>query len=557
MDSNHSIGEKQLDQSGFLRIVVQWWADLWPLMILLVSFLAIFKFLMRAGTLPEEAYQQVWIASSLCARVGILWLPILALSLLALYRGNWNCHWSAVSESSAIRVFVTGIAALLAWNYVIMDCNHYFAQWHLMDRGLLAGLVVLIWYSPLAVFPFCLILVAFQGQFHHPDNLLPHFWTEKNLALRMLALFVGYHALVLCFGRRRWPFVYCLLLLLAAHYWPSGWSKVKLRWLLHNDLSLVSFSSYANGWRSWLSYEEIVSQSHRFRPFSVLACVFTQVAETIVIFLVWRSKKNVPERSNATQYLGNMLHRWRLPGILIMLMALHIGIWQHSGICFLTWIVVELLLLGYVWALIRRDDSLLKFSTIQQVCFIVLVILGNRWCESTRFSWFETRACYAYRVEALDESGDWKSVPAPVLAPYDFAFTWTVCNYLYPEKQLNYLRYGNVANSIKANEINALASVEDFYALEQEKGLVSYDAKKAEQFKKFLATYFANLNQSSKAMWLDTFQRPCEIVSSPRPDAYLGNGKVSRVRVKRVTTFYDGKEYFEPRVEQLFEVDIE
>ena len=113
-----------------------------------------------------------------------------------------------------------------------------------------------------------------------------------------------------------------------------------------------------------------------------------------------------------------------------------------------------------------------------------------------------------------------------------------------------------MTNYIKANEINALTSVEGFYALEQEKGLVSYDAKKAEQFKKFLATYFANLNHSSKAMWLDKFQRPCEIVSSPRSDAYLGNGKVSRVRVQRVTAFYDGKEYFEPRVEQLFEIDI-
>ena len=221
---------------------------------------------------------------------------------------------------------------------------------------------------------------------------------------------------------------------------------MKLRWLLHNDLSLVSFSSYANGWHSRLSHEEIVTLSQQFKPFSVLAGVFTQVAETIVIFLVWRSKKDEQKRSTSTQYLGNIIHRWRLPVILVMLMALHIGIWQHSGICFLTWIVVELLLLGYVWVLIRRDDSLLKFSTIQQVCFIVLVILGNRWCEGTRFSWFETRACYAYRVEALDESENWKSVPAPVLAPYDFAFTWTVCNYLYPEKQLKYLKYGNAVS---------------------------------------------------------------------------------------------------------------
>jgi len=114
-----------------------------------------------------------------------------------------------------------------------------------------------------------------------------------------------------------------------------------------------------------------------------------------------------------------------------------------------------------------------------------------------------------------------------------------------------------MANSTTANEINALTSIEDFYALEQEKGVVSHDAKKTEQFKKFLATYFGNLNHSSKVMWLDKFQRPCEIVSSPRPSAYLGNGKVSRVRVKRVTTFYDGEDYFEPRVEKLFEIEIE
>jgi len=436
-----------------------------------------------------------------------------------------------------------------------MDCNQYFDQWHLLDRAMLASLAMLVWWSPLAVLPFCLVLVAFQGQFHHPDDLLPHFWTEKNLAVRMLALFSAYHALVLCFGRRRWPFVFCLLLLLATHYWPSGWSKIRLGWLLHNDLSLVSFSSYANGWRSWLSHQQLVSQSQDFGRVSSLAGIFTQVAETSVIFLVWRCKTNLESHDRKNRF-GLMVHRWRLPGILVMLALLHIGIWMGSGICFMTWIVVDLLLLGFVLSLIRRNDSSLRFSTTQQICFVILVLLGNRWSENTRFSWFETRACYAYRLEAIDEFGDLRSIPAQTLAPYDFAFTWTVCNYLYPKKQLK-LRYGNVTNAFAANEINSLTSVDDFFALEQEKGTVSYQPEKTEQLKQFLRVYFGNLNQRLKNQWLQKFQRPCEIVSSPRDNAYLGTEKIARVIVKRVTTFYDGNVYSEPRVEKLFEVDIE
>ena len=108
-----------------------------------------------------------------------------------------------------------------------------------------------------------------------------------------------------------------------------------------------------------------------------------------------------------------------------------------------------------------------------------------------------------------------------------------------------------------ANEINALTSIEDFYALEQQKGAVSYDPEQTEKFKNFLKIYFSNLNQRPKQLWLNKFQRPCEIVSSPRPNAYLGTEKVSRVIVKRVTTFYDGKVYTEPRVEKILEVDIE
>lgn len=510
---------------------------------------------MHAGELAEEVYQQFFIAPAMVTRVGVLWLPVLGLTLIALYLGKWDCRWSVVSESVAIRIFVTGLAAVLVWNYALMDCNQYFGQWHLIDRILLGSLVALIWWSPAAVLPFCFILVAFQGQFHHPDNLLPHFWPEKNLAVRMLALFCAYYGLVLSFGRRRWPFVFFLLLLVATHYWPSGLSKLRMRWLLHNDLSLVSFSSYANGWQSWLSPQEIVSQSQGFKHFSFLSGVYTQVAETIVIFLVWRSGKKQELSEGSNTRLG-MISRWRVPVILLMVAGLHIGIWMGSGICFMTWIVVDLLLLGFVLSLMRRDDWSLRFSTVQQICFIVLVLYGGRWSESTRFSWFETRACYAYRVEAIDELGNVRPVPAEILAPFDFAFTWTVCNHLYPEKQLKLL-FGNVTNYISANEINALKTVDDFYALEQEKGAVSYDPEKTEQFKKFLKAFFSNLNQSAKFKQLDWIQRPCEIVSSPRDNAYLGSGKVSRVIVKRVTTFYDGEVYTEPRVEKIFEVDIE
>jgi len=511
---------------------------------------------MYAGQLPEESYRQFFIAPALWGRVGFLWLPILVFVLLILNHGKWNYRWSLVPESVAIRFFVTGLAAVLAWNYVIMDCNQYFGQWHLIDRALLAICVALVWLSPLAVVPFCVILVAFQGQFHHPHDLLPHFWTEKNLAVRMLALFSAYHALILCFGRKKWPFVFCLLLLLATHYWPSGWSKIRMGWLLHNDLSLVSFSSYANGWQSPLSHQHIVTQSQAFGHFSFLSGVFTQAAETFVIFLVWRSRERSGPSKSWREGLGMVFTRWRLPVILLMLPALHIGIWMGSGICFMTWIVVDLMLFGLVLALMRRDDRSLRFSSVQHICFVVLVLLGSRWSENTKFSWFETRACYAYRIEAIDQIGNLRSVPAQTMAPYDFAFTWTVCNYLYSEKQLN-LRFGNVTNYKAANEINSLANVEELYALERVKGTVSFDPVKTEQMKSFLQAYFANLNQNPKLLWLDRFQRPCEIASSPRPNALLGSQKVSRVIVKRVTTFYDGEVYTEPRVEKIFEVDIE
>ena len=549
--------DRSLATPSFLRNHAQkMWDDLWPIAVLLFGFMAIFRVLMFAGSLPQESYQRFFIAPALVMRLGLLGLPILACVVLALYRGEWNFRWSAVSESNAIRIFVTGVAAVMAWNYVVMDCNQYFGQWHLVDRILLASLFALIWWSPFAVLPFCFVLVSIQGQFHHPDNLLPHFWPEKNLAVRMLALFSAYHGLVLLFGGRKWPFVFCALLLVATHYWPSGYSKLRVRWLFHNDLSLVSFSSYANGWRSWLSPQEIVAQSQSFGHTSLLSGIFTQVAETIVIFLVWRSRGNRESPDQPKGLLGT-IRRWFPAAILFMLASLHVGIWMGSGICFMTWIVVDLFLLVFVCSLIWRDDPSLRYSTIQQICFIVLVLLGNRWSEATRFSWFETRACYAYRLEAIDESGIVRSVPARTLAPYDFAFTWTVCNYLYPEKQLEKLRFGNVTSPMAANEINALTSIEDFYALEQQKGAVSYDPEQTEKFKNFLKIYFSNLNQRPKQLWLNKFQRPCEIVSSPRPNAYLGTEKVSRVVVKRVTTFYDGKVYTEPRVEKILEVDIE
>lgn len=498
---------------------------------------------------PETFYSASSIHVALLEHYPVLAMYAIAAGILLLWYFRLQLRWADVGLEP-YRFFAVVLAMALAWNYALMDCNHYFGQWHLADRCLLVLLSVAVWFSPFALIPYLSSLALFQGQFNYPaEGLIPHFWQEKALPMRLLVLFGSCAMLSVGTKYRKWPVLLLILTFVACHYWPSAWSKVEMEWIRHNDLSLVVLSAHANGWRQDLSFEELAQVSNQLAGSSGLAAVSTQVVELAVVMLV------LPSVSFRRKRSGSYLPYFTV-AILLALAQLHLGIVVFSGVFFLNWLITDIALALLVLTFARSKDEQIRFSATQFIAFLLLVISGSWWIEQTRFSWFETRLCYSYRFEAEFEDGGRQVLPAEVFSPHDFAFTWTVMDFLYPGKQLA-VSYGNAADEETMNLVNSARSFEEIFSLEQSHGIVLYSEERVEAMKGFLARFFSNRNKNlEEPSWLDSIQRPCEIISHPKTGDGPRSVAIARIRAIRVTTFFDGSTFDEVRREDLFVVDI-
>ena len=537
--------EKDSPPSFFLRTQV----ELLPTAALLFVSLTLINVLSRLRGRPETFYSATSIHVNLLEQYPVLALIAIAVGILFLWYFRQQLRWADVGLEP-YRWFAVVLALALAWNYALMDCNHYFGQWHLADRCLLVLLAIAVWASPFVLLPFLFSLVLFQGQFSFPaDGLIPHFWQEKALPIRLLVLIGSCAMLSTVTKHRKWQLLFLMLTFVACHYWPSAWSKVEMGWIQHNDLSLVVLSAYANGWRQDLSFDELAQVSNQLAGFSGLAAVLTQVVELAVVLLVLPA--NLVRRK-----LSRACMPYFTVAILLALALLHLGIVVFSGVFFLNWLITDIALALLIFVLARREDEQIRFSAAQFIAFLLLVFSGSWWIEQTRFSWFETRLCYSYRFEAEFEGGGRQILPAEVFSPHDFAFTWTVMDFLYPGKQLA-VSYGNAADEKTTSLVNTARSIEEILSLERSHGIVLYDKERVEAMKEFLTRFFSNRNENlEKPSWLDSIQRPCEIISHPRQPNSLSSAAITKVRAIRVTTFFDGATFDEVRKEELFVVDI-
>lgn len=514
------------------RQVWVFFETLWPVVVMVCLFVCINSWLVQFARLSEADYRQPIIIVRFFGQLGWQGMAIGAVVLCLLWKSKFEIpQWHDLG-SWHLRAFITLVAASLAWNFSVLDRNAYFAQWHLLDRILLVLCIPLIAYRPYGVFVFLLILIPFMNQFRHPGCLM-FMYPEKHHLTDVLVLFSSY--LLLRLNRKRdWPFYFVLLCLVAAHYWPSGIVKLRMHWLWENELSNMIFSSHANGWLAGWTNDSIMRIHYLMRWIDFPLRVFTLVIELAALCLLWNRRINL--------------------GIVFSWVLLHMGIAATSGICFLNWIVLDL---GIVFLLRRpiAENRQSIFHWPGAVISTLLIFFGSYWVNTSTFAWFDTRMCYSYRLSAETESGGHYRVMPSSLAPYDFAFTWNLFEYLDSDKQLP-IRYGNARSKEIARLVKQITTADELFAAEQEFGKVFYDEHMTETYREFVRTFFSELNRRPKSSWLGWIQRPADMISSRVDGAYGFESQIKAITVLQITTLFDDRQFREIRTKQLMRIEI-
>ena len=488
-------------------------------------------------SIPPDSFGQPFLAVAfLQALFQLSWkhlLFLLPITLLVAIRcSSVKCGWPDLENGQAIRFVVVTAAAVLAWPFSTYDYNLYLDQAHMLDRLLLISLFAAVIWRPTFAGPFLLILLPLIAQLEVP--LGGFRWTIPYLPIRVLVLFVAMQLTgPIGQGWKTSHFRFGLGCLLAAHYWPSGWGKLKFAWLSQDHVYFLLPSTYANGWLG------------RLEP------------ETIDWLTSWLATLNTPIKL-ATLGLecGALLFLWKRQVSLVMLagwILFHVGIFLASGICLWQWCAVELAILLVAW----KSPCFFDGYSKRRLWLSVALILGMHMCiRPAALAWLDARATYTYRFRATTETGREIWLAPDFFAPVQYEFSLNQFHYVVRQPTLP-VGWGATSNpAIAALLVNA-RTAEEVLAIERKHGAVRYERDGAIRLERFLKRFIGNYNRRrSKVTWLSTLAAPPRVWTYSDTDPYAITEAISSVDVHQLLSFYDGGRYNEIRTRPVLELEI-
>lgn len=510
-------------------------------------FVLLEKSVRAAGDLPEEYYFQPFLFVELVERAVrsagwwlLLFIPIgltagvLLVRVPSFRRGLvrlWH-SWSDLEHSPVLRVFIGFVAFIAAWAFSTYDYNLYFDQSHYADRLLLLLLAGLLCWRPVFVFPFLLLLVTIIAQFNHPIGSFS--WSEPILLVRVLVLFGAAFLIRLLTGHlRSADFLFVLCCLIASHYWVSGFGKLQLGWFMQDHIYYLLPATYANGWLGFMEPETVAALTRRLSWLNGPMKAGTLLIECGALVSLWR--------------------RGLFRGFLVAWIALHLGIFFVTGICFWKWMVLD----AAVWFVFFRRNSprIPIFTRNHFLLALILIGGGARWFRPVELAWYDTRASYTYRFEAHGESGAVYALPPSFFAPYDYQFTLSNFGYLTRQPHL-YIVWGATQQRAVANALVHATSPGDVWALEAEFGATTFDPRRSATFNNFLQRFVGDWNRrTSRSAWWAWLQAPPQLWTFPRSVSFRAREQIQRVVVYQVTSLYDGEHVADIRKRAVREID--
>ena len=242
-------------------------------------------------------------------------------------------------------------------------------------------------------------------------------------------------------------------------------------------------------------------------------------------------------------------------------MLFHLGIFALSGICAWTWIVLDLSFFVFFW---KKEvvQAIPIFTREHLLLSLILISGGLFWFKTAPLAWYDTRVSYAYRFEAVGESGTRYSLPPRFFDPYNHRFTLASFASLV-DRPLLPLVWGGVGDRALADTLLQTWTLDEVKTLELEIGTNRYDASQAAVFDDFIQKFIHNLNDQLFSNthfhlpWLHLLHPPPLFWSFSRANAYNGEEPIMQVYLSLVTALYDGKHYVETPKEAMRRIDIQ
>ncbi|MGH7577212.1 MAG: hypothetical protein ACREM1_19050 [Longimicrobiales bacterium] len=497
--------------------------------------------LRRGSALPAAAYEKGLLVMAQLRILATSGAPgVLALAAGALLLGaairsrSLGPRWTDLEPDARLRWLVGTLVALLAFVFATHDYNFYFDRGYWFERTLVVTLVPLVVWRPAFTLVFLAALLPIGWQFFHPIGGFS--WAPASLPIRVVNLFAAWWLLRLVTRRvRTADFVFVLCCLIAAHYWVSGWGKLRLGWVATDQVGFLLPSTYANGWLGFLDPTTIGALARALGTLNVPMKAGTLLVECGALLMLSR-------RTTV---------RW----FLLAAIALHIAIFALTGIGFWLWTIVDALVLILVFG--RRRPDVPIFTRPHFALAVILIGGGAIWFRPTPLVWLDARATYTYRLEAISESGNVHTLPPAFFAPYDYQFTLGGFRYLVDAPRLA-ITWGATHDARLAAALNAARTPERILALESELGRNDYDAARAARFDTFIRGFVGTWQRrGGRSRWLSPLQAPATLWTFPRADPGLDGERIQRVDVYEMLSFFDGRRYAEIRRTPVRTIPVE
>jgi len=496
--------------------------------------------LIAAASLPASAYSRPTFLSQPVvdlARKGLPGLLVLAAAAALLFAGarsrSLGPAWHEFEHVARLRWLVGLLAALLAWVFATYDYNFYFDRSHVAERILVTSLVPLIVWRPAFTLVFLLVVLSIGMQFTHPIGGFS--WAPPMLPIRVLFLFAALWTLRLVTKRiRTADFLYVLCCLIAAHYWVSGWDKLRLGWVTGDHIGFLLASTYANGWLGFLEPATLGTVVRALLAVNVPMKAITLLVECGALFMLWR--------------------RQTVQWFLIAASGFHIAIFAVTGIGFWMWMFVDALVLILFF---RRSSPAQPIFTQPRYALSILLIAGGAiWFRPQSLAWLDARATYTYRIEATGHNGRSHALPPSFFSPYDYQFTLGAFRYLVDAPRMA-ITWGATGDRRLAESLNDARSAPNVLALETSMGRNAFDAGRAAAFDDFVRKFVLTWQRrGGRGRGIAPFQAPATLWTFPRSDPALGGERIERVTVYEVLTWFDGENYVEIRRTPVREIRI-
>ncbi len=462
------------------------------------------------------------------ALVGILLIAVLR------FRQFWVA-WPELEKGAGLRGFISLLSLVFAFAFALQGYNFYFDQGYYPDRILLLLSAALVYWRPVFVFLFLLLLFPLTGQWNEP--LGGYISGTIHHALQALILFCAWF-FVSIFSRHRHiqDYIFLLCVIAASVYWVPGLLKFKMNWYEVDQIHFMPIAAYAHGWLAFLSPQQLVSYTNQLIPFEKVLHALVLLIELGALICLW--------------------HKRLFLALLLIATVFHFAVFMAYGYMLWAWIIFDISLL----ILLLRLDSIAKlFTPLHFILSIIFILTATVWLDPPRLAWYNTPLSYSYKYEAIGQSDAHYKLSPRFFAPYGDIITMGNFRFISPGPRL-VGPYGNTTELGILHGLRVVKSDEELFSLEERLGENDYDPLKADRLFNFITDYLSHYNMTLAGgmQWrhMTCCTTPPQFWSLDSENTYKGQEPIKRVIVHEVTTFFDGSELKNVRDLKLTTLDI-